>query len=36
MGVTFLMPDFEVDYKSKCYSSERGCFFETLHNLASF
>ena len=36
MGVTFYRPDFDVDYESKCYSRERGCFFEILRNLASF
>ena len=36
MGVTFSIPDFEVDYESECYSRERGCFFEILRNLASF
>ena len=36
MGVTFSIPDFDVDYESQCYSGERCCFFEILRNLASF
>ena len=28
MGVTFSIPDFEVDYESECYSRERGCFLD--------
>ena len=36
MGVSFSEPDFDVDYESECYSREIGCFFEILHNLASF
>ena len=36
MGLTFSISDFEVDYESACYSREGGCFFEILHNLASF
>ena len=36
MGVTFSIPDFDVDNGSECYLRERGCFFEILRNLASF
>ena len=36
MGITFSIPDSEVDYESECYSRERGCLFEILRNLASF